>query len=381
MIDGQDLPPLTYLSTDSVVEGVGASQVLPYVAGLVEQGMNVRVHSFEPTLGPEAHATVGRSGVEWHPHRFGSGGSAGGLGRVARGAMAVRGASLVHARSDIAAASAMLGRSRPWVWDVRSFWVDQRIALGLVLPGSRVERVMRAVERRAAEQSAAIITLTDAAIVELARRHGSAVADKATRITTCVDLRRFAQAPMPDGGLHLLLSGSTNSLYDHDLAIAFFAAMQQRGDCTFDFLRAKQTEWDGKVVAAGGTVGSAAFDEMPSAVARSHAGLILCRPAPPSVLLGAMPTKVGEFLATGRPVVATPGVGDLDEVVTSTNTGVIVESTDQRGIESAADRLIALLAEPGLPGRCRKVAEERFDLARGVASLKEVYSRAATSGR
>jgi len=43
------LPPLTYLTVDSVTEGIGLSQVFRYVERLAGRGIDVTLHSFERT--------------------------------------------------------------------------------------------------------------------------------------------------------------------------------------------------------------------------------------------------------------------------------------------------------------------------------------------
>src|SRR3712207_6204926 len=123
------LPELTYLSFDSVHEGIGASQVVPYVERLALRGVEVVLHTFEKGLiHPKMEAHLRACGIQWFPHRFLSVGSTGGALRVAHGASLLRGADLVHARTDLAAASTLMSRRPHWVWDVRSFWADQRIA-------------------------------------------------------------------------------------------------------------------------------------------------------------------------------------------------------------------------------------------------------------
>src|SRR5205807_6191950 len=80
------IPTLAYLTFDAVSRGVGASQVLPYVSRLEARGVSVELHEFEPRVP----------------------GAAGGAGRMLRGALAVRGAELVHARAHLAGAAAVV---------------------------------------------------------------------------------------------------------------------------------------------------------------------------------------------------------------------------------------------------------------------------------
>ena len=97
-----DTIALTYLSNDTLTEGVGASQVLAYVERLVTRGVDVTLHTFEK----ETPTTVlvdrlRQSGVRWMPHPFGRHGVVGGATRLLSAARFLRGADLVHARADL----------------------------------------------------------------------------------------------------------------------------------------------------------------------------------------------------------------------------------------------------------------------------------------
>lgn len=363
------LETLTYLTMDSVQDGVGASQVLPYVEGLAAAGLGVELHSFEPT---RAAAELG-AGIRWHPHRYGRDGQVAGVARVGVGALALRGADLVHARSDLAAASALLARPAAWVWDVRSFWVDQRIALGMVRAGSAVERVLRWVEERAALRSSAITALTQAAIDELGRRYGPSIAAKSRVVSTCVDLDRFRSSSLPDQPLALLLSGSYNALYDLPTMLRLVTSLRRRRPIELTLLRPTPTPWDDDVVAAGGRTAASSFAEMPSHVAAHHAGLSVCRATAPRALIGAMPTKIAEFLASGRPVVVNAGLGDCDELLPSAAAGVVMQGVDDTAVDRAAGQLLDMLDDPDTPSRCRRLAEGHFALGTAVSTLRDVY--------
>lgn len=375
------LPPVTYLTTDSLSEGVGASQVLAYVEGLAKRDVDVRLHSFEKV--PPTDAERGRleeSGVHWTPHHFGAAGARGGLGRVARGALAIRGAELVHARSDIPAASALVARAACWVWDVRSLWGDQRIALGVLKAGSPEHRVLQCVEKAAARRSSAVITLTEAVLPVLADRHGAALEGKAEVIPTCVDLDRFRLAPMPSGpAVRLLLAGTLNTYYDVDAMLALVDVGRRRHRAVLEVLSPAATQWDQALAGAAAQRGTATPGEMPARLAASHIGLSVCRAEAGVSLTAAMPTKVAEFLAVGRPVVVNAGLGDADRLVEQARAGVVLTDLSPDGLERAWDRIEELVADPQTPSRCRALAAEHFDLERGLDRLVETYARAAQS--
>lgn len=371
------LPPVAYLSMDSIVGGVGASQVLPYVRGLARRDVEVLLHTFEPEPAPPLlRAALDADGIRWDAHPMGALGSRGGLARLARAAAAVRGAELVHARSDLAAGAALLARPRSWVWDVRSFWADQRIALDMLRAGSPEERVLRWIERTSARRADAIITLTDAALPVLEARHGRAARDRATVVTTCVDLDRFAlSTPSAVDPLRFLLSGSINTFYDVPLMLRLVARSRERRATELDVLTPGPTSWDDAFAVAGARHANASPAEVPPHVARSHCGLVVCREDAGVSLRAAMPTKLGEFLACGRPVIVNPSLGDAAALLAQHRCGVTIDASTDDAVERALDELDALLSDPGLPGRCRALAEEHFDLDRAVDALVAIYRR------
>jgi glycosyltransferase involved in cell wall biosynthesis len=377
------IPPLTYLTFDPVSRGVGASQVLPYVLGLARRGVTVELHSFEtspassPSPAVAVRSRLDDAGVRWTAHEFGSGGGAGGVSRVARGALAIRGAPLVHARAHLAGASAVLGRPRGWVWDVRSLWTEERIEEGMLRRGGVSERVLRWAERRAACASDAVVTLSASAVPALSARTGCDVAAKAHVIPTCVDLSRFEVSPLPSvdvGLVRLLLSGTLNSLYDVPTMIRFAAA---RPDFVLERVGAGGSPWERALAAAGVEREELPFAEMPARLAQSHAGLCLQGLSSASAVAAA-PIKAAEFLACGRPIVVSAGLGDLPALVTSARCGVVVDDTSDAGLDRAAAELVALLADPELASRCRAVAERHFNLEWAVDTLVDIYRSITT---
>lgn len=380
-LQGVDLPPLTYLSFDSALSGVGASQVTPYLERLTRRGLEVSLHSYEKVaVDEQARARFAEAGIRWHPHRFRSLGAAGGALRAGHAAALLRDAELVHARSDLAAASAMLARRPRWLWDVRSFWIDERIAMGLVTAGSPEERVMRLIERQAARRSKAIITLTKAAIPVLAERHGRGIAAKVRVVPTCVDLSRFAVSPMPDPQpLRVLMSGSFNPLYDLDACVRLVRCLRRRRKVELTVLTPDTKVGEALTESVDATVGRVPFADMPEQVSRHHVGLGMWKKEAGVGLRAAAPTKLAEFLASGRVVVVSAGLGDMEELVATYDCGTSVADASEAAIERASDEIERLVDDPGVAIRCRHAAEQHFDLDRAVDVLVDAYRQAVQS--
>jgi glycosyltransferase involved in cell wall biosynthesis len=169
------------------------------------------------------------------------------------------------------------------------------------------------------------------------------------------------------------VSGSVNPFYDVRAMLGLVEAVRARHPAELHVVRPEPTQWDALFVGAGAHLGSASFPEMARMVAASHAGLVVCRADGGVSLRSAVPTKVAEFLASGRPVVVNTGLGDMDSLLAEFGCGVVVDDVSDAGLARAAEQLCHLLAEPDLADRCRALAEHHFDIDRGVDKLVEVY--------
>ena len=368
------LPTVTYLSIDPLSSTVGFSQVLAYVERMFQRGVGIDLVTFEHVLDPVLSERLAALGVKWRPQRYGRRGPLGSLGRVFRASRALRGATVVHARSDLAAAAAMLAGIDRWLWDVRSLWVDQKVASGVVRAGSLQERAMRWVERRAARRSTAVVALTGSAINELDRRYAGVVSSKARVVTTCTDLERFGVSPLPPLPLRVLLAGTLNRYYDVPAMLDLVSELRRKNPVELIVASPEDTAWETELERAEVVRISADPEEMVDLVSSCHVGLSMCRDDAGPSLLAAMPTKVGEFLASGRPVVVNPGLIDAAGFVERYKCGVVFGRTASISTEAAVDQLELLLADPKTPERCRSLAEAQFDLEWGVDQLVETYS-------
>lgn len=372
---------IVYASLDGVTAGVGASQVVPYVTRLADEGVPIELHSFEPTAGRATLTSASGVEVPWVRHAFGGSGARGGVGRVARLARALPRGLAVHARSDLAAAAAVLGGAAPIIWDIRSLWRDQRIALGALHRGSPSERAVRGVERLAASRAAGIVVLAEAALPVLYDRHPRLRRLPVAVVPTAVDLNRFRFQPVPDADrIELLLSGTVNSYYDVATMIGLVEALRWRRPVRFRVLAPPGSPYDAVLDDAADDRTSCEPHEVPGHARRASVGLSVCHVDAGPSLAAAMPTKIGEFLACGRPVVVNPGLGDMDEIIQSFGCGVVVDRRRPDGIDRAADELLDLLLDPMVPSRCREAAERHFSLDVAIERLLALYQTVGITG-
>jgi glycosyltransferase involved in cell wall biosynthesis len=117
--------------------------------------------------------------------------------------------------------------------------------------------------------------------------------------------------------------------------------------------------------------------EMAELIPNYSFGISICKMNSGPSLTAAMPTKIGEFLACGRPIVVNKGLGDMDQFINEFNAGVILDGSSEN-LTKAASRLIDLNSDPETPQRCRALAEKYFSMEVGARKYLDLYSQMLT---
>ena len=364
---------LTYVTIDSLSEGVGSSQITPLISRLSSAGMKISLISYEkrkPTI--ELFEFFKLLGVNWNARPFGSNGFAGGVTRFQDLKKAIPKTNLIHARSDIPAVSALASQQAMVLWDVRSLWADQKRMIQKNLLNDALYGVYRGMESIAANRSLGMSTLSNAVVPILEQRHKKLPLLR-TVVPTAVDLDRFKLAPTITTGVHALFSGTYNQYYDLALSALFIAELQKHIKVETHWARPFESER--KNLGVGEVkVFPVTQIEMAQLIPNYNFGVSICKMGAGPSLTAAMPTKIGEFLACGKPIVVNKGLGDMDELVKEFKVGIVLDSEKENLTKSALE-LIELLSDSELPNRCRALAESHFNMDIGAKSYLNLYSR------
>jgi len=90
---------------------------------------------------------------------------------------------------------------------------------------------------------------------------------------------------------------------------------------------------------------------------------------------GCCPTKVGEYLACGLPVIINSGIGDIDEIIIRERIGILINEFSYSEYQKAFQELKIILSKGDyLRQRCRRAAERFFSLNSGVEKYYQVYN-------
>jgi glycosyltransferase involved in cell wall biosynthesis len=316
------------------------------------------------------------SGVDWHPLEYHA------TPKVASTAWDVRqgvrllnelatgtGPDIVHTRSYVAALMAVRSRALQnarFLFDIRGFWADERLEAGIWRRGLLYGLAKR-FEREFFARADAVVTLTDASVTQVRRWVGDRDIPVVV-IPTCVDLERFRPNP-PRGRSSAIWNGSVGTWYRFDLAVPFARALEMPLKVLTRQVDLARAVLDGREA----DVRSVEPESVPGELRRGDVGLCLYQPS--FSRLATAPTRFGEHLAAGNPVVTLPGVGDMAEIVRRERVGVVLDDESSPAMKRAASELKALLREPGTTDRCVDTAKRLFPLDLGVRRYSELYER------
>jgi len=376
-------PCALYLCYFGLREPLVQTQVLPYLEELARAGYRMELLTFEPGWpGSWSAADLARwreqlaaRGIGWHVegyHRSPTLPAT--LYDLLRGALFIVQFSrkgrvdLLHARSHIPLIMALL--TRWWVgarviFDLRGLLADEYVDAGHWRHGSLVYRAVKWWEQRGLERADQIVVLTER-MAEWSEQERGVSRERMTVIPCCVEVA--SESPERSGsGEDLVYAGSVTGLYQLEEMAGFFKAYQSRRPAA-RWRILTQAEPDtvrARVEQAGGDPTAIDVSFLPPAkvsevLEGSQAGLSFRRPTFSQI--AASPTKVGEYLAAGLPIVTNRGIGDLDRLLERERVGVVVHESGEQAWVEAVDRLLTLCADPGLAARCRRLARKSFGL-------------------
>ena len=396
-----------YITYDGLTDPLGRSQVLPYLIGLSRRGHRIDILSCEK---PERMATEGtlirelvaNAGIGWRPLKYhkrppilSSALDAVGLAREAIALQRRNRYDLVHCRSYIPARAGLALKRRfgvRFLFDMRGFWPDEKVEgdnWNLANPiYDSVYRYFKRLESQLLSCADHIVSLTGAGKDQLLTR--PELAGSGTPITVipcCVDFSHFqlASADMRQAarnrlGLRsdqqvLAYLGSLGSWYMLDEMLGFFRVYSSRAEhARFLFV----TQEDPRAIQEAATrlgvdpaqlmIRPAAREEVPLLMAAADLGIFFIKPVFSKT--ASSPTKMGEMLALGLPIVTNAGIGDVQAMVEDMGCGVVVSNFGDENFMHAIDVLQTL---EGSNEERRRRALGWFDLNVGIDRYDAVY--------
>lgn len=397
-----------YICYYNLDEPLVETQVVAYLKELARRGCRIHLLTFERRhmSREDRHQHRQRleaAGITWHSLRYHSRPSLPAtLYDIAAGTVyAARicrryGIGLVHARSHVPAAMAwalkrLLGVK--FLFDFRGMLAEEYVDGGHWREGGLKYRLTKGMERAFFRRADAFVMLTERIRRDLVRDEPDLKgrAEDITVIPCCVDVKRFDIGDSMRAAYRgergwadrrvIVYVGKLRLWYMPEQMARFFAVARELEPRLFFQVL---TQDDGRVIRAalekygvpedGYDIRFAKPEELPLVLASADAGISLIRAC--NSKRASSPTKIGEYLAAGLPVVVNAGVGDGDIMMKGNGIGVVLEDFSEREYRRAAGEVMELMDEPETARVCREYAGSTLSLdGVGGSRYAGVYER------
>ena len=401
----QDSLRCLYVCYLSLVDPLVHSQVVAYLAGLASRGHTVHLLTFDGPLSPAQREgfrrDLARLGITWHSRRYHKRPSLPatiydtlvGAWAVLRIAKKHR-LDAIHARNHVPAAMALMARRlspRRFIFDLRGLMAEEYVDTGSWRRGSAPYRITESVQREGLRRADGIVVLTEAVRDYLF--DGQGVDRNLEVIPCCTGLSgTMAEAPyairaqlaLGDRPV-MVYVGKFGGWYMGREMVEFFRAAQSI-EPALVFLVVTQSDPDlieAELRAAGVAdadyrITSAGPGEIGGFLAAGTFGVSFVRSTHSKI--SSSPTKIGEYLAAGLPVVSTSGIGDVDALLSCDGVGVLLASPTAERYGAAAREILSLAGASAPPARSREVAQSRLSLdGVGIPRYDRLYRRVAAA--
>lgn len=395
-----------------MTDPLGQSQVIPYLQGLHEKGYRHSIISFEKEHAYDKgkatiKALLDQADIQWVPLSYTKRppvlSTLYDMNRMYRAAQALhreQPIQLLHARSYISAAVAQrLSRPLgiPWIFDMRGFYADERVDGNLwpqdKLLYKKIYNYFKNKEGEFLRESRAIISLT-AAGKKIILRHlaPELSAEKIQVIPCCADLDRFdyqrfdsqdrerkrVELSIDQRALVVVYAGSVGTWYMLPQMLEWFSVLlSKKPDAVFLFLSADdeliRREAARKGIAERSIkVIKVPYAEVPAMLNAADFGMFFI--VPTFSKQASSPTKMGEMMGMGLPLVCNTGVGDVGDIVEQSSCGMAIDINNPAQFQRSVESIETL---PFLDkDKIRQSAFEFYSLKAGVERYAEVYERA-----
>jgi glycosyltransferase involved in cell wall biosynthesis len=288
-----------------------------------------------------------------------------------------------------------------FVFDMRAFYADERIDGGL---WNLRNPVFKAVYRFFKRKEVQFLTEAD---------HSISLTSKGKQIIhswnmvqhqpvpieiipCCADLDHFnpsqvdpklqaelrAKLKLDATDLVITYLGSVGTWYMLDEMLDFFKVLlKKKPDSKFlfitpdepnDILREAEKR---QIPADRFAIDRARREEVPTYLSLANAAIFFIKPV--CSKSGSSPTKHGEMLGMGLPVIANAGVGDVDSIIEDTQSGILVRQFTEKAYSAAADQIDDLMKIP--VANLQAAARKYYSLEEGVKRYDGVYRSVCTN--
>lgn len=390
---------ILYISYDGITDPIGQSQIVPYIRGLSRKNACFTVLTFEKKIDHDAATETLGNEIRWRKLRYHKNppiistlydtinGTIKGISILAKEKIRI-----IHARGYVSAGIALILKQifgAKFIFDMRGMWAEEKVDAGIWKKDGLWYKITKYFEKMFFLNAEEIIVLTHN-FKKTVSKPPYVKHTNVDVIPTCTDTNQFLpNVPISTNrglGLNakftLIYLGSLGTFYGLEEMIGFFSVISKHytdnplfliltnnpSSSIHELMRLK------KIPKENYMIKHMPYRELKEILPTANVSLMFYK----RILSGAgcCPTKFGESLACGLPVIINSGIGDTEEIIRKEKVGVVVNEFSDTAYNKAAVHMSELLSEgDALRQRCRAAADKYFSLADGTEKYWQVYQK------
>lgn len=394
-----------YLSYDGLTDPLGQSQILPYLFGLKRKGYHITIISFEKKEFLNQQEGISRltnqNKIDWHPLPYSKNppvvSTLWDICRLRIKALSLhkeKKFDIVHCRSYVTSLIGLELKTKKhvkFVFDMRGFWADERID-GQIWSSDNpvfnfIYKFFKKKEKDFLTKSDYSISLTTAGKRIIESRIVPNESSPVKVIPCCVDNEHFEPSKVVDNsdlrdslGIEkdqfvLGYVGSIGTWYMLAEMVDFFSVLVRKSpDAIFLFISREDSKQIEKQFQRNAIstrhlrVISSSRSQMPSYISLFNWSIFFIKPV--FSKQASSPTKQGELMSMGIPIICNTEIGDTDDIVRKYKSGVSISEFSKDSYQDAIDQIVRFKPNPK---KIREGSIDFFSLDRGTSSYAKVY--------
>lgn len=398
-----------YISYDGMTDSLGQSQVLPYLTGLAKNNYEIDLISCEKSENFKKNKDliidiIKDTNIKWHPIKyhykpavFSTIWDVFKIIKLARKIYKNKKIDIVHCRSYISALAGLYLKNRykiKFIFDMRGFWADERIDGDLWNLKNPVYyfvyKYFKKKEKQFIINADYIISLTENAKLEINSWKLTSQPLNIQVIPCCVDTNLFnennlninkieglkTELKIKNSDLVISYLGSIGTWYLLDEMMAFFKrVLIKYNNAKFLFITGESPDIIYKSANANNVlqnniiVVKAQRNDVPYYLKLSKLSIFFIKQT--FSKKASSPTKQGEIMSIGIPLICNSGIGDTDYIINKSGCGLVIPKLIEEEYDKIIDKFDYLFNLSD--NKIKQSAEEYFSLDKGIELYYNVY--------
>lgn len=402
-----------YLSIDGISDPLGRSQILPYLLGLSKFGHKFYLLSLEKQLRFEKEKlaikkVVENTSIQWFPLIYiektgvlNKTINAKNLKNEAEEIIKKNKIEIIHARGYVPALIGLSLKNKynlKLIFDMRGFWPDERLDGNIWKMNNPIHfflyKYFKFQEKKMLRNANHVVSLTQKGKNILLSNFKFLRTESISVIPCFADLKHFdfnainlerlnnlkLSLKIASSDLVFLYLGSLGTWYMTNEMCDFFKVIKDKNPNAKLLIVTKDdtTEFLNHATKIGLQKEDLIFreasrDEVPYFIECSDIALFFIKPS--FSKQASSPTKMGEIMGLGKPIITNAGVGDVDDILNETQSGYIIENFTKENYELAANSIEEIKNIP--KDLIRKGGLAFYDLENGILKYHTIYNSLA----